>query len=54
MQSIINLPFKDLILKAADTEDRTEDSAWKLSRPLKDFIESTHNKSQMEAIYVSS
>lgn len=53
MQSITSLPFKDLILKAADTEDLTEDRAWKLSKPLKEFIESSHNKSQLEAIYVS-
>lgn len=53
MQSISSLPFKDLILKAADTEDLTEDRAWKLSKPLKEFIESSHNKSQLEAIYVS-
>ncbi|KAL8528057.1 hypothetical protein ACS0TY_005756 [Phlomoides rotata] len=52
MRSITSLPFKDLILKAADTTEGTiEDRAWKLSRPLKEFIESTHNKSQMEAIY---
>lgn len=51
MQSITSLPFKDLILKAADTEDLTEDRAWKLSKPLKEFIESSHNKSQLEAIY---
>lgn len=54
MRSISSLPFKDLILKAADIDDITEDQAWKLSKPLKEYIESTHNNSQLEAIYVSS
>ncbi|KAH6772481.1 P-loop containing nucleoside triphosphate hydrolases superfamily protein [Perilla frutescens var. hirtella] len=50
MRSISSLPFKDLILKAADMDDITEDSAWKLSKPLKEFIGSNHNESQLEAI----
>lgn len=54
MRSISSLPFKDLILKAADIDDVTEDRAWKLSKPLKDFIDDIHNKSQQDAIYVSS
>ncbi|KAG8368732.1 hypothetical protein BUALT_Bualt15G0076600 [Buddleja alternifolia] len=51
MRSIKTLPFKDLILKAADTDNDTEDRAWKISRPLTEFIETNHNKSQLEAIY---
>ncbi|KAI3447169.1 hypothetical protein Pfo_003834 [Paulownia fortunei] len=51
MRSISSLPFKDLILTAADIDSTTEDHAWKLSRPLTEFIESNHNKSQLEAIY---
>lgn len=54
MRSVSSLPFKDLILTAANIDDTTEDRAWKLSRPLTEFIESNHNKSQLEAIYVSS
>lgn len=54
MRSISTLTFKDLILMAADTDNYTRDHAWKLSRPLADFIESNHNKSQLEAIHVSS
>ncbi|XP_057763657.1 LOW QUALITY PROTEIN: probable helicase MAGATAMA 3 [Salvia miltiorrhiza] len=51
LQSISYLPFKDLILNAAEIDNVTEDRAWKLSKPLKEFIESNHNKSQLEAIY---
>ncbi|KAK6119170.1 hypothetical protein DH2020_047102 [Rehmannia glutinosa] len=51
MRSISSLSFKDLILKAADMDNNSEDRAWKLSRPLAEFIESNHNKSQLEAIY---
>ncbi|PIN02212.1 hypothetical protein CDL12_25277 [Handroanthus impetiginosus] len=54
MRSISSLPFKDLILKAADVDITNEDRAWKLSRPLAEFIEGNHNKSQLEAIHVSS
>ncbi|PIN13525.1 tRNA-splicing endonuclease positive effector (SEN1) [Handroanthus impetiginosus] len=51
MRSISSLPFKDLILKAADVDITNEDRAWKLSRPLAEFIEGNHNKSQLEAIH---
>ncbi|KAL3616777.1 putative helicase MAGATAMA 3 [Castilleja foliolosa] len=51
MQSIRSLPFKDVILTAADMDNNTEDRAWKLSTLQKEFIESNHNKSQLEAIY---
>lgn len=54
MWSISSLPFKDLILSAVDVDDTSGERAWKISRPLKEFIESNHNKSQIEAIYVSS
>lgn len=51
LRSISSLPFKDLILSAADTSHSTEDHAWKISRPLKEFLEGNHNKSQLDAIY---
>ncbi|CAA0826618.1 Probable helicase MAGATAMA 3 [Striga hermonthica] len=51
MRSISSLPFKDLILTAAELVNNTEDRAWKLSKTLAEFIESNHNKSQLEAIY---
>lgn len=53
LRSICSLPFKDLILTAVDIDSKTEDRAWKISRPLTNFIESNHNKSQLEAINVS-
>ncbi|PHT98581.1 hypothetical protein BC332_32489 [Capsicum chinense] len=50
LQSVNSLPFKDLILSASDSNSSTEDHAWKISRPLKEFLESNHNKSQLDAI----
>ncbi|TMW99555.1 hypothetical protein EJD97_002376 [Solanum chilense] len=50
LRSVSSLPFKDLILSAADSNRSTEDQAWKISRPLKEFLESNHNKSQLDAI----
>ncbi|XP_073285730.1 probable helicase MAGATAMA 3 [Primulina huaijiensis] len=50
LRSICSLPFKDLILTAVDIDSKTEDRAWKISRSLTNFIESNHNKSQLEAI----
>ncbi|XP_051146764.1 probable helicase MAGATAMA 3 isoform X2 [Andrographis paniculata] len=51
MRSIGSLPFKDLILKAAETDNSSSDREWKLSKTLSDFIESNLNKSQLEAIH---
>lgn len=53
MQSVSSLPFKDLILTAAESNYTAEDQAWKISKPLTAFIEGNHNKSQLEAIQVS-
>lgn len=53
LRSISYLPFKDLILTAAESNQSSEDRAWKISRPLTEFIESNHNLSQLEAIRVS-
>ncbi|XP_073133185.1 probable helicase MAGATAMA 3 [Henckelia pumila] len=50
LRSICSLPFKDLILTAVDIDSKTEDRAWNISIPLKDFIESNHNEFQIEAI----
>ncbi|KAL2454450.1 putative helicase MAGATAMA 3 [Abeliophyllum distichum] len=50
MRSISSLPFKDLILTAAESSSTAEDQAWKISKPLTAFIEGNHNKSQLEAI----
>ncbi|KAL0357121.1 UNVERIFIED_CONTAM: putative helicase MAGATAMA 3 [Sesamum calycinum] len=51
MRSVSSLPFKDLILTASESDNSAEDRAWKLSRPLAEFIQNNHNKSQLEAIY---
>ncbi|VFQ96333.1 unnamed protein product [Cuscuta campestris] len=48
--SISSLPFKDLILSATESNSNKGDRAWKISEPLKEFIETNHNKSQLEAI----
>ncbi|KAL7120163.1 hypothetical protein ACP275_02G106600 [Erythranthe tilingii] len=50
LRSITSLPFKDLILAAAEIENTTEDRTWKISKPLTEFIKSNHNESQQEAI----
>ncbi|CAN4110627.1 unnamed protein product [Withania somnifera] len=50
LRSVNALPFKDLILSAAESNRSTEDHAWKISRPLKEFLESNHNESQLDAI----
>ncbi|XP_043720689.1 probable helicase MAGATAMA 3 [Telopea speciosissima] len=48
--SIGSLPFKDLILSAAERDANSEDRAWKIPVPLMEFLETNHNTSQMEAI----
>ncbi|KAA8536513.1 hypothetical protein F0562_028990 [Nyssa sinensis] len=50
LRSISSLPFKDLILTAAESNYNSEDRSWKVPRPLMEFIESNHNESQQEAI----
>ncbi|GMG98866.1 hypothetical protein Nepgr_000706 [Nepenthes gracilis] len=51
LRSIGFLPFKDLILKAADRDTISTDRAWKIPQPLMEFIENNHNQSQLEAIH---
>lgn len=50
LRSIGCLPFKDLILTAADKSSGSEDQAWKVSQPLSEHFQGSLNKSQMEAI----
>lgn len=50
LRSIGSLPFKDLILTAADKSSGSEDQAWKVSQPLSEHFQGSLNKSQMEAI----
>ncbi|XP_022762920.1 probable helicase MAGATAMA 3 isoform X4 [Durio zibethinus] len=48
--SVGSLPFKDLILKAAERDSGFEDQAWKISGSLHDYFKENLNKSQQEAI----
>ncbi|XVE67327.1 hypothetical protein DITRI_Ditri08aG0151700 [Diplodiscus trichospermus] len=48
--SVGSLPFKDLILKAAERDSGSEDQAWKISGSLHDYFKENLNKSQQEAI----
>ncbi|XP_024967488.1 probable helicase MAGATAMA 3 isoform X3 [Cynara cardunculus var. scolymus] len=50
LRSISSLPYKDLILTAADSIQNSEDQAWKISKPLMEFIQTNHNTTQLEAI----
>ncbi|CAK9160446.1 unnamed protein product [Ilex paraguariensis] len=51
LRSVSSLPFRDLILTAAESNYSTEDRAWKISKPLMEFIRGNHNPSQLEAIH---
>ncbi|XP_052203750.1 probable helicase MAGATAMA 3 isoform X2 [Diospyros lotus] len=51
LRSVSSLPFKDLILAAAENNS-LEDQAWEIPRSLMEYIESNHNKSQLDAIRV--
>ncbi|XP_041011568.1 probable helicase MAGATAMA 3 isoform X3 [Juglans microcarpa x Juglans regia] len=48
--SIRNLPFKDLILSAAEKNLGSENQAWKISKSLEEYIRYSHNETQQEAI----
>lgn len=50
--SIRNLPFKDLILSAAEKNLGSENQAWKISKSLEEYIRYNHNETQQEAIQV--
>ncbi|OVA00246.1 putative helicase MAGATAMA 3 [Macleaya cordata] len=51
--SISSLPFKDLVLSGAEQDATSEHRPWKIPRPLMEFLENNHNKSQLDAIRVS-
>ncbi|GFY94817.1 P-loop containing nucleoside triphosphate hydrolases superfamily protein [Actinidia rufa] len=51
LRSISSLPFKDLILAAAEGDYISEDRAWEIPRPLMESIANNHNKSQLDAIH---
>lgn len=53
VQTISFLPFKDLILNAIGENFVTEVGDWKVPLPLKEYVESTFNTYQREAITVS-
>lgn len=53
IQTISFLPFKDLILNAARENFGTEMEGWKIPLQLKEYVESTFNPYQREAITVS-
>ncbi|KAI3770289.1 hypothetical protein L6452_01416 [Arctium lappa] len=50
LRSISSLPYKDLILTAADSIQNSEDQAWKISKALMEYIQTNHNTTQLEAI----
>jgi hypothetical protein len=52
--SIVSLPFKDLILSAAEKNIGCENQAWKISKSLEEYVKHNHNESQQEAIQVTS
>ncbi|KAL2921296.1 putative helicase MAGATAMA 3 [Bienertia sinuspersici] len=51
MRSIRSLPFRDVILRAADGNANSTGLAWEIPRKLMASIESNHNESQLEAIH---
>ncbi|CAO2840402.1 unnamed protein product [Amaranthus hypochondriacus] len=50
MWSICSLPFKDVILRASDSNTNSTGLAWKVPNKLMESIENNHNESQLEAI----
>lgn len=48
--SIRSLPFKDLILSAAEKNIGCENQAWKISKSLEEYVKHNHNETQQEAI----
>ncbi|KAK1374132.1 tRNA-splicing endonuclease positive effector (SEN1) [Heracleum sosnowskyi] len=51
LHSIGSLPFKNIILKAAESQQCPRNRALDIPRSLEDYIKSNHNASQLEAIY---
>ncbi|KAI4312515.1 hypothetical protein MLD38_037321 [Melastoma candidum] len=50
--SIGSLPFRDLILGVVSENKSNAAQAWKISKPLMDYIKSNLNESQQQAIHV--
>ncbi|XP_054776314.1 probable helicase MAGATAMA 3 [Prosopis cineraria] len=50
IRSINSLPYKDLILSAGRQHCGATDQSWKIPLPLKEYVESTFNQYQREAI----
>ncbi|KAI3952624.1 hypothetical protein MKX01_013586 [Papaver californicum] len=50
LMSVSSLPFKDLILSAAERDATSEHRPWKIPRPLMQSLENNHNSSQLDAI----
>uniref|UniRef100_A0A2P2LL90 Uncharacterized protein MANES_09G064900 n=1 Tax=Rhizophora mucronata TaxID=61149 RepID=A0A2P2LL90_RHIMU len=50
LRSIGSLPFKNLILSAADNNSSSENQSWKVSEPLREYYAECLNNSQVEAI----
>ncbi|XP_061373164.1 probable helicase MAGATAMA 3 isoform X2 [Gastrolobium bilobum] len=50
VRTISFLPYKDIILNAAGDSFATEVGGWKIPIPLKEYVESTFNQYQREAI----
>ncbi|XP_059433882.1 probable helicase MAGATAMA 3 isoform X1 [Corylus avellana] len=48
--SIGSLPFKDLILSAAEKNIGCENQGWKISKSLEEYVKLNHNETQQEAI----
>lgn len=53
IRTISFLPFKDLILNGGRENFCTEAEGWKIPLHLKEYVESTFNQYQREAITVS-
>ena len=53
IRTISFLPYKDLILNAVGENSGTEAEGWKIPISLKEYVESTFNQYQREAITVS-
>ncbi|KAH9626455.1 hypothetical protein KSS87_004956 [Heliosperma pusillum] len=50
IRSICSNPFKDVILRASDSNVNSSGPAWEIPSKLMESIESNHNESQLEAI----
>ncbi|MCL7042633.1 hypothetical protein MKW94_021725 [Papaver nudicaule] len=50
LMSFSSLPFKDLILSAAERDATSEQRPWKIPKPLMESLENNHNSSQLDAI----